>query len=741
MVRLVDQVPVGDRLVVETAEGLHRRPGPLGRVQPERLDRVAAQEPRGGDDLGQGDTPLASPSVDADFGHRTLRAGPPAHRAAITAGAAGAASSGTRAGLAGRERGPRGVVLRPAGSPRPARGPGPVTPRLRGSPPRVKGALSALRSEPRRVYRAGFRSRPPSRGAASISARKALAVALRPLFKSSYRLVGYSALVGLFGAFAAIAFNLLTDLAQRLLLEGIAGFAPPEAGSLTQQVALPGWPQRLLIPVATTVGGLLSGLIVYRFAPEAEGHGTDAAISAYHHSGAEVRSRIPLIKAVTSALTIGSGGVAGREGPTAQISVGLGTIMCRLMKVRGQERRSLMLAGMAAGLAAVFRAPLGMAIFSVEILYSGMAFEAEALIYTVIAAVTSYACYGFFTGWGRLFTVPEGLVFQDPAALPGFLLLGVAAGVAGALLPKLLYGVRDLAKRIPGPPHIRPAIGGLCVGLIGVIVPQVLGTGYGWIELAMAGTLPLGTLLLILLLKGPGMALTIGSGGSGGVFAPTVTLGGMLGAVLGLAVERIVPGHSLPVAAYVVVGMAAVFASAARTPISTLIMVAEMTGGYGLIVPAMLANIASFLVQRTLTAGAAYPTLYESQVEGREDSPLHRGVIVRRAMEMIDTGSVEPKDIRLPRLVNLMRYGQPIQIAHTGEILDAIRIEPGSLLDGTTVAEGIGTIEGATAVSVLRDSEIVVPRGATRLQAGDTVLVIGKPEAQRAVREAASRPR
>jgi len=559
------------------------------------------------------------------------------------------------------------------------------------------------------------------------------------LFRPTYRLVLYCVLVGLMGAVAALSFDFLVNWAQKLLLVGVGHFRLPAATQAETAELVPHGFSRLWLPVATTLGGLLSGWLVYRFAPEAEGHGTDAAVAAYHRRGGEVRGRIPFVKAAASALTIGSGGVAGREGPTAQIAVGMATWLARWADLRGQERRSLLLAGMAAGLAAMFRAPLGMAIFAVEILYSGMVFESEALIYTVIAAVTSYAFYGMFTGWERLFFIPEPLHFEDaPLSLLSFAVLGVLAGLLGALLPTLLYWVRDRFRRLPGPPHIRPALGGLLVGILALAAPEILGTGYLWVELAMLEKLSLATILLLLFLKGPAMALTIGSGGSGGVFAPTVTIGGMLGAAVGILVNHLVPAAGMPTAAFVVVGMAAVFAGAARTPISTLIMVAEMTGGYDLIVPAMLANILAFIVQRSLTADSPHPTLYESQVPTREDSPLHRGVFVRRTLDLLDREGVVTSQFRLPRLVNLLRFGESIPIADGASKLVAVFVGKGSRLAGRTVAETLGNLEGVTAVAVLRSDEIVSPRGDTRFQEGDQLLAVTAGAMDRELRRQAT---
>lgn len=559
----------------------------------------------------------------------------------------------------------------------------------------------------------------------------------RPLFPPTYRLFLFCVAVGLLGAAVAVVFDSLVQGAQGGLLQGLGGMDLPEAGTLTPDFHIPPAGSRWWLPVVTTLGGLLGGILVYGLAPETEGHGTDAAIAAYHQRAGQVRLRVPFVKALASALTLGSGGVAGREGPAAQINSGLGNWLAEKAGLRGEERRILALASMSAGLAAIFRAPLGMALFSVEVLYSGMVFESEALVFTILSAVTAYATHGWISGWTPIFATPAGLRFHHPESLLGYAFLGVLAGVAGALLPLLFYRIQDLFRRLPLSRFLKPALGGLAVGLLALAVPEVLGTGYGWVELALAGNLPLSMLLLLLLLKPVAMSLTVGSGASGGVFGPTVVVGAMLGGSVGGVLQHGFPLLHPDPAAFALVGMAAIFAACARTPISTLILVVEMTGGYGLIVPVMLTNVLAFVVQRSLTRGWSHPTLYSSQVESREDSPVHRGAFVRRALQWIEEGTLEVSGLSLPRLVSLLQFGEAIPIAGADGLLVSVRIQPGSKLDGSSVAEALGSIQGATAVAVLRGNQMLVPRGPTLLRAGDQLVAVARPETAPRLRQIA----
>lgn len=442
------------------------------------------------------------------------------------------------------------------------------------------------------------------------------------------RLVLDSLWLGVVGAGAAQVFTFLLGLAQRLLLDGIAGYKPPglpnEGGTLVETIGPHGlW----LIPVVTTLGGLLAGVLVYSLAPEAEGHGTDSAVKAVHRAGGFIRARVVPLKMVASAITIGSGGAAGREGPTALIAAGIGSVYATLRRRSDDERRLLVLIGVSAGLSAIFRTPIGAAVFAIEVLYSDMEFETGALLYTMLASVVAYTIGGMISGWEPLFQVPANLGVEHAADYLEYAVLGVAGGLVATLLPVVFYGARDLFHRMPIRPHFKPAVGGLAVGLMALGMPQVLGGGYGWIQKAMDGDMAFSLMFALVFAKILAMALTVGSGGSGGVFAPSLFVGAMLGGVLADVFNQ-------PPAGFVIVGMAAVFSGAGRVPFATLFMVPEMTGGYQLLAPAALVVTLSYIVQVTCSGRLKYKSLYEAQVPTRRDREvdLLEGVAVADAM-------------------------------------------------------------------------------------------------------------
>jgi chloride channel protein, CIC family len=546
-----------------------------------------------------------------------------------------------------------------------------------------------------------------------------------------YRLFCYAILVGILGGLGARAFIWMLELGERLFMGGIAGYVPPALG-VANPAPVFGGTSLWLIPLSTTIGALLCGLLVYSTAPEAEGHGTDAAIASYHYRGSRVRPIVPLIKAIASSITIGSGGAAGREGPAAQISSGTAAVLCDILRVPLAERRILVLSGMAAGLSAIFRAPLGMAIFASEVLYAGLAFEYEALPYTLIAAVVAYAVNGLFVGWDTLFVLPAGLAFTRPVELIGYAILGVAAGVVGAIQPTVFYGVRDAFARLKLPRHLKPAIGGLLMGLLAMAFPQTLATGFGWVQMALTGGYTGYVLLILVIAKILAMSLTVASGGSGGVFGPNVYIGGMLGGGIASVMNVWFPGsHFLPTA-FVVVGMGAVFAGTARVPVSTLIMVVEMTGGYGLVVPSMLASAMSFMVQRTLGARMPYPRLYESQVETRLDSPVHHPRIARGIFALFErAGSLKSlAGVNPPALASLLRSGRSINIFDAQGRVFAFLVSMECPLIGREASETLGSaLVDLVLIGVIRDGRLLVSARAGKLRSGDSLILAGPEQA------------
>ena len=534
------------------------------------------------------------------------------------------------------------------------------------------------------------------------------------------KLVLDSVLLGIVGGLSAQVFTWMLGIFSNLFLGKLAGYIPPglpdEGKSLTQTIGVHGlW----FIPVATTLGGLIAGILVYSLAPEAEGHGTDTAVKAYHQAGGYIRARVPPLKMLASAITIGSGGSAGREGPTALISAGIGSIYATWTKRSDEERRTLLLIGMASGLSAIFRSPIGTAFFAVEVLYSGMEFDAWVLLYTLLGSIVAYTVNGYFVGWEPLFNVPANIPTPDLTEYLWYAALGVIAGLFAVLLPEVFYKTRDLFKRIPIPPHFKPAIGGLGVGLMAMVLPQVLGGGYGWIQEAIDGNLALKLMVVLIFAKIVALSLTISSGGSGGVFAPSLFVGAMLGGALAKILHQ-------PDAAFTVVGMAALFAGAARVPIATLFMVTEMTGGYQLLVPAALAIVISYLVQGQVSLKVKYPSLYEGQVEGRPDSPAHQVEHLETAIRLL-----AKRDINLPDTIDhldirtLLDTGIPIDLPEDRRlIVGTIRSGSNCLGKKAVVAFSPEHKNVNDLVAVFRGNQLLFPGSNLRFQLNDRLLLI-----------------
>ncbi|MCA9679895.1 MAG: chloride channel protein [Kofleriaceae bacterium] len=453
-------------------------------------------------------------------------------------------------------------------------------------------------------------------------------------------------LVGVVGGLGALGFKWLTDQVLELFWGLFIGHAPATAGGEPSEITVHGDLRTWALILAPAIGGLLSALLVYRFAPEAEGHGTDAAIRAYHRNRGVIRARIPIVKILASALTLGSGGSAGREGPIAQIGAGFGSLLGTTLKLSDRERRILLAAGVSAGIGAIFRAPLAGAIFAAEVLYREPDIEAEVVVPALLSSIVSYSIYCAVHGFGHLFTGTESFTFHDPRALLCYAVLGLVAAFGGITFVKIFDGTTALFKRWKITNYAKPAIGGALTGMIGLAgylisrdtgALAVMGSGYGMLQGGVSEMSALGPSLGILSFVAFGKmvtsSLTIGSGGSGGVFGPSMVIGGCLGAVVGTMFHAWFPDVVPNVGPFTIVGMAGFFAGVAKAPISTLLMVGDLTGNYSLLLPSMLVvGISMIMVHRW--------TIYPEAVATRADSPAHKGEFLHDVLSDLRIASV-----------------------------------------------------------------------------------------------------
>ena len=451
----------------------------------------------------------------------------------------------------------------------------------------------------------------------------------------------YFVLIGIIAGFGAVLFHYLCGLGMHYFMDALAGYRPGNPAG-----------EHLLLPHTSTpfnkwvllflpaLGGIVSGWLVYTFAPEAEGHGTDAAIDAYHHKGGAIRSRIPIIKTIASTITLTTGGSGGREGPIAQIGAGFASFLATKFNLSARERRIMMAAGVGAGVGSIFRAPLAGALFAAEVLYRDPDFESEVIIPAGISSVVAYCIFCLVFGWGSLFDSP-GFKFQNPLELGPYIVLAGVLVLTGVLYVKVFYGMIGVFHKLKVPNHIKPAIGGLFTGIIGFFLPYTLAFGYGMAQDAIFNKVAISTLLLLAVGKIFTTSFSIGSGGSGGVFGPSIVIGGAMGGAVGKIFNILLPTVVTQPGAFVIVGMAGFFTAVSNTPISTIIFVSEMTNSYHLLLPSLLVCSLCYLLAKKWT-------IFENQVKSRVDSPAHAGEFM---MDILQTMRVENlvhliKDVR-----------------------------------------------------------------------------------------------
>ena len=453
-------------------------------------------------------------------------------------------------------------------------------------------------------------------------------------------------IVGVSGGFVGIGFEYAVAFASEHFLRGPTGLTGEGAAGIGSR-----WWMILAIPA---LGGLLTGWLVSTFSPESEGHGTDSVIQAFHQERGLVRARVILFKGITSAITIGSGGSAGQEGPICQIGGGLGSWIGKLLKLSDRDRRTLLLCGAAAGLGAIFRAPLGGALFLAEVLYNREQLEGEAIVPCIISSIFAYVTYTSLTGdLHVIHLAPEimsNLHLHGLHEIPSYLVLAVVCALVGWFYVRSFYAMQAHFRKLKLHRVLRPALGGLLLGALALaLIPLtgetgVLFGGYALIDACVSGELALGALALLAVAKILATNLTITSGGSGGVFAPSLAIGACLGATVAVAGNALFPGLELDAPSFALVGMGGFFAGVAKTPLAAVVMVSEMTAGYGLLAPLLLVSTLHLLL-------SGRRSLYSQQVAGLIDSPAHAGDFLVDVLSQIRIDDMRDA-LRKPVLVN-----------------------------------------------------------------------------------------
>ncbi|HOP47176.1 MAG TPA: chloride channel protein [Desulfobacteraceae bacterium] len=426
--------------------------------------------------------------------------------------------------------------------------------------------------------------------------------------------------VGLAGGFGAVGFRYLIDFFQ-------AAFYGSE-GNLIDIISSTPWYLRILIPA---LGGLIVGPLVYFFAREAKGHGVPEVMEAVALKSGIIRKRIVFIKSLASAICIASGGSVGREGPIVQIGSAIGSTIGQILKVSGDRIRTLVGCGAAAGIAATFNAPIAGSMFALEIILGDFALATFSPI--VISSVTATAISRHFLGNAPAIIVPT---YQLISAweFPLYVSLGLFCAVLGVTFTTVLYRFEDLFENLKFPEYLKAVLGGFIIGIMGLLFPHILGVGYGAIDLCLLEKLSWWIMLLLVFFKILSTSITIGSGGSGGIFAPSLFLGAMAGGFFGSVVHSLFPNITATPGAYGIVGMGAIVSATTHGPLTAILMLFEMTGNYKIILPLMIACIISSLAAGRLLKDSIY-TLKLSR----------RGVNIKAGKEINVLKSILVKDV------------------------------------------------------------------------------------------------
>jgi len=429
--------------------------------------------------------------------------------------------------------------------------------------------------------------------------------------------------VGLAGGFGAIGFRYLIEFFQSISYGSV--------GNLIEAAQSLPWIFRIGIPA---VGGLLVGPLVYFFAREAKGHGVPEVMEAVALKSGIIRKRVVFVKSLASAICIGTGGSVGREGPIVQIGSAIGSTIGQGLKVSGDRIRTLVGCGAAAGIAATFNAPIAGSMFALEIVLGDFGLATFSPI--VISSVAATAVSRYFLGNAPAFIVP-GYELISAWELPLYVILGLFCALVGATFTRVLYRLEDLFDGLKFPEYLKAVLGGLILGVMALVFPHLLGVGYEAIDLALIQELSWWVMFLLVLCKILATSVTIGSGGSGGIFAPSLFMGAMAGGFFGTGVHAIFPGMTASPGAYSIVGMGAVVSATTHGPLSSILILFELTSDYKIILPLMIACIIGSLASGQLLKDSIY-TLKLAR----------RGVNIRSGKEVNVLKSIRVKDVMNP---------------------------------------------------------------------------------------------
>lgn len=444
--------------------------------------------------------------------------------------------------------------------------------------------------------------------------------------KNETHIFFYAVVTGVISGIIAMAFSFLLHLAETFFTT-LHVYEHNTGNNISEKIEFMFRykSSALLVFLLPAAGGLICGLISYIFCREAGGTGTDEMINAFHNHEGKMNTRVPFYKSIATIFTLSTGGSGGREGPISQIGAGVGVIIANIAGAGPRSRRTLMLSGTAAGLGAAFKTPLGGALTAVEMVYK-KDIESDALIPCFISSVTAYLVFAAYAGTDPLMPISADVSFRF-SEIVFYLALGIMCYLFGYLFIKGFNDARKFINSIRIPMWLKPAIGGLLVGSVALMFYETAGTGHNYLTRVIGGELPdffrnnellyiVLSLLVVAFVKIVATTITIGSGGSAGIFGPSLFIGAMLGAAVGCLAKYFMPDSDVSIVTYMVVGMGAFYAGVANAPIAGIIMTCEMTGSYALLPALIIVSIFTFILSRQIS-------FYKYQVDNRFKSPAH----------------------------------------------------------------------------------------------------------------------